>query len=88
MYMHYNELWNRVLNVPGAFEFKEAIVLQAGRAIKELDINILYDAISTFNPDHPEDGVTEYSNDAITKFVREHDVENYVKARIDEKQKK
>lgn len=86
MRMYYQDMWNLVFSAPGSFEFKEAVVLQAGRAIKELDPNVMYDAVSTFHPDRPEDGTTEYSAEAVTMFVRKHGIETYVLEAIAEKQ--
>jgi len=79
----YNELWERVYSVPGSYEFKAQVVWQAARAIREQNPVLMYESISTFNPNYPEDGVTEYPKQIVTQFVRENGIEEYVKEKIE-----
>ena len=84
---YYNDLWGKLFKHPGSYEFKDGLIFQACRAIEESDINHLYKPFITFNPNYPEDGVTEYSAEVVTKLAREYGVAEYVEAAIAKKKK-
>lgn len=86
--MVYNELWRIADKYPGSFEFKQAVIFQAGRAIKESDVRIMYFPVTTFHPDYPEDGVTEYASGIVTKYVQETGMEAFVKEQIEKRNRK
>lgn len=75
----YNKIWDMLFKHVGSYELKEAITWQAMRSIEKKDINILYMPVSTFNPNYPEDGLTDYSAEFVTRFVKETGVEDFVK---------
>ena len=76
-----NQAWNILMKHPGSYELKDMIAGHADQAIKNKDINLLLQPITTFNPDLSGDGLTQYTaqevetytkNTGIYQFVQEH----------------
>lgn len=87
--VHY-EIWDSILERPGSYQLKDALVWRAQRAIEEKNPSLLRGELLTFNPDYYDDldyAYQHYTRKQIDRIIKNWGLVELVKRKIEEMNK-